>query len=340
MASGTQTTRLEFQVTAPLDGFFRLQITPTNVCFPAFTSSNIEVQAIGTIGANPGYSLAGNMANFTANISGVVTNVEWIFGFDESNMELNPSYTFPGPGTYSVVFSYSNECGDFSIPLEVIIADPIAANIGASSFMGCAPLTVLFEDQSIGNVINRTWLFPGGNPATSNEESQLVTFSTVGNYEVSLSVDNGVASSNSSITVMALAPPLPAFSVETNGLTVTLSNQSGNAANYLWNFGDGNTSLLENPTHTYTTPGVYEISLNASNANCGVALSQTISVLSTATTETIILRPELFPNPGNDQLYVKNGSGSTLQIWNSHGQLLQTTRINTPQQRLDRRCRQ
>jgi PKD repeat protein len=334
-ASGTQTNILEFQLSDPADGLFRLQITPTNDCFPVFNSPSIEVQAIGTINANPTFSLMGNTANFEANVNENVNSLEWIFGFDDSSTELNPSYTFPGPGTYPVSLIYANECESFTLSFNVLIADPVFAAIGASSFMGCAPLTVLFEDQSVGNVVNRSWAFPGGNPAASSDTSPLVIFEEVGSFEVSLTVDNGVNSSNSSITIMTLVPPIPAFTVSSDGLTIILNNQSANASSYSWNFGDENTSNLENPTHTYTTPGIYEISLNASNANCGVALSQTISVFITSTTEQAVFSPSLFPNPGTDKLQINNAVGSMLQIWNSNGQLISTLRIDTPRQQLD-----
>jgi PKD repeat protein len=335
IASGTQTNILEVQISDPVDGLFRLQITPTNNCFPVFFSSAIDVQVVGTTNANPTYSLIGNTANFAANVNANVNNVEWIFGFDESSTELNPIYTFPGPGTYSVLLIYGNDCESATISLEVVIANPIFAAIGASSLMGCAPLMVLFEDQSVGEVANRSWSFPGGSPATSNSASPLVTFNEVGMYEVMLSVDNGVNSSNSSITITTLAPPVPVFTVSSDGLTITLNNQSTNATGYLWNFGDGNTSTLENPSHTYTLAGIYEVSLNASNTNCGVALSQTITVFVTSTVEQMVFLPALFPNPGTDQLYISDAVGSTLQIWNSSGQKTGTYQIETAEQILN-----
>lgn len=45
--------------------------------------------------------------------------------------------------------------------------------------------------------------------------------------------------------------------------TVTFTNQSTGATSYLWQFGDGDSSVLTNPTHTYNTPGFYTVSLIA-----------------------------------------------------------------------------
>jgi PKD repeat protein len=45
--------------------------------------------------------------------------------------------------------------------------------------------------------------------------------------------------------------------------TITFINTSANATSYLWNFGDGTTSALSNPTHTYALNGSYQLSLRA-----------------------------------------------------------------------------
>ena len=50
------------------------------------------------------------------------------------------------------------------------------------------------------------------------------------------------------------------------GQTITFTNLTQNADTYLWDFGDGNTSTLENPTHTYSAPGTYTVQLIATNS--------------------------------------------------------------------------
>lgn len=54
----------------------------------------------------------------------------------------------------------------------------------------------------------------------------------------------------------------------TSPFEVQFNNYSSNATSYLWNFGDGNTSTLANPTHTYTTDGAYNVTLQVSST-CG-----------------------------------------------------------------------
>jgi PKD repeat protein len=56
------------------------------------------------------------------------------------------------------------------------------------------------------------------------------------------------------------------FSFEVVGRTVTFENNSKDAVSYTWNFGDGNTSTQENPTHTYAADGTYSVVLTGKSS--------------------------------------------------------------------------
>ncbi|HFA50235.1 MAG TPA: PKD domain-containing protein [Bacteroidetes bacterium] len=73
--------------------------------------------------------------------------------------------------------------------------------------------------------------------------------------------------------------PVPLFSVNDLGAnTFQFSNNSQNAVSYFWDFGDGLTSTDFGPTHTYEEPGIYEVTLTASN-DCGeIAATQSIEI--------------------------------------------------------------
>jgi gliding motility-associated-like protein len=67
----------------------------------------------------------------------------------------------------------------------------------------------------------------------------------------------------------------------TQGLSTTFLNQSQNAWAYVWEFGDGTSfSFLVNPTHIYTTPGEYLVTLTATDEKgCVDSVSKWIQVL-------------------------------------------------------------
>lgn len=66
--------------------------------------------------------------------------------------------------------------------------------------------------------------------------------------------------------VLPAATPNAGFSFERAANTVTFTNASTNASGFVWDFGDGNTSTQESPSHTYSGDGYYEVTLTATNS--------------------------------------------------------------------------
>jgi PKD repeat protein len=95
------------------------------------------------------------------------------------------------------------------------------------------------------------------------------------------------------------------FEVDLN--TYSFINLSQNADDYLWDFGDGNTSTEENPIHIYDESGEFTITLTASN-ECG-SDSYTQTVLFTSTKDIQFYNSILlYPNPASSNLFIENNS--------------------------------
>jgi PKD repeat protein len=111
------------------------------------------------------------------------------------------------------------------------------------------------------------WDFGDGTGSGVWEPSHL--YDTPGAFTVTLAITNPLATDTASATVTVEPLPVAAFHWLTAGLTVTFFNDSQDADTYLWAFGDGLTSTLPAPTHTYATSGTYLVELAASNG-CGM----------------------------------------------------------------------
>jgi methanogen extracellular protein (TIGR04279 family)/PGF-pre-PGF domain-containing protein/uncharacterized repeat protein (TIGR01451 family) len=159
------------------------------------------------------------------------------------------------------------------------------ANFTKSVTSSNAPLSVRFTDTSENAV---TWLWNFGDGASSTEQNPIHTYSAEGNYNVILTVSNEKGT-NSKLAILTVSgkpvPVLPVANFSSNitggyaPLSVQFTDLSKNANGWLWNFGDGNTSVLQNPLHTYFTSGTYPVNLTVSNDN-GTSLKSTpISVL-------------------------------------------------------------
>lgn len=321
--TGTQTDSLHIQANETFTGSYRLTLIPEGDCFAEINTTAIDVTILPFPAGNPSYLTNGNDVSFSANtING--SSWSWSFLTGQNSTEENPSFTFPESGEYPVTLSIANECGSTSYDLVVSISEPLVAQISSSSIEGCAPLVVLFEDQSTGSIENRVWTFPGGTPATSTAAAPVVTFMEPGIYTVDLSISNSTSSANSNQQITVVIPPTPSFEIITDGLMISLQNNSLNATNFSWNFGDENTSTLENPVHIYSTPGVYEVSLSASNNYCGVAIAQTINVNVSAASNPNSFPLIISPNPTSGWVDVQNWQSGELVLIDHTGRYLTT----------------
>jgi PKD repeat protein len=156
---------------------------------------------------------------------------------------------------------------------------PPLADFNATPNLGCAPLVVQYTDVSFGNPFSWQWSFPGGSPSTSTQQNPLVTYNTPGVYAATLTVDNGVGTSTVTQSLVTVATaPTPSFNYIANGTIVSFINLSTDATSYLWDFGDGVTSTLQDPTHVYATEDFFDVTLTAIS-NCGsVQTTQSVAV--------------------------------------------------------------
>ncbi|MFZ1706125.1 MAG: PKD domain-containing protein [Saprospiraceae bacterium] len=225
------------------------------------------------------YIVSGPQVTFT-NTSTNATSYSWDFGDGFLSSMTNPVHVYLNDGFYNVVLTAYNACGpaDFSIVIE--IATPPIAEFSANPTSGCSPLSVNFQDESTNNVIQWSWTFEGGIPNTAFTQNPSIIYNQPGVYSVTLTVAN-LQGSNTFVRqqyIQVLANPISSFTFASQGLTVDFTNTSTNATNYLWNFGDGNTSTVQNPTHTYATIGTYTVTLESSNSCSTANSSQSIGL--------------------------------------------------------------
>lgn len=129
-------------------------------------------------------------------------------------------------------------------------------------------LTVNFTDASTGGATSWLWDFGDGN--TSTQQNPTHTYQADGTYIVCLTSWNScsIDSVCSSVTVTSCPIPVAGFTESINATTVDFTDSSTDTDTWVWDFGDGNTSSQQNPTHTYAADGTYTVCLIASST-CG-----------------------------------------------------------------------
>lgn len=209
-----------------------------------------------------------------SNSSTGASSYSWSFGNGQSSTQQNPStVNFTSAGSYTTTLIATNEFGCRDTVSHPIVVSNFQAGINSPA-TACAGTPVTISDNSTVGVNTWNWTFPGGNPGTSTSSGNSVTYNTPGTYTISLSSQNtgSGCSASTTRTITILPAPTPSFTNSpTEGcapLLVSFTNtghQQG--ATYQWDFGDGNTSTLVNPTNTYTGNGTYQVSLIMTSAN-------------------------------------------------------------------------
>ncbi|MES2591258.1 MAG: PKD domain-containing protein [Bacteroidota bacterium] len=153
---------------------------------------------------------------------------------------------------------------DFQVPI-------VSANFTVNYANGCSPVTVTFNNQSSPGS-TYLWDF-GGNDTSSTILNPTMTYSTPGTYLVRLYV-NDPSTCNLVDTAYQYVTVYPNLSADFDFVTVPCTNQvtfndSSEVApvSWLWHFDDGDSSIVQNPQHTYDSTGTYDVQLIASSIN-------------------------------------------------------------------------
>jgi gliding motility-associated-like protein len=148
------------------------------------------------------------------------------------------------------------------------------ANFTSNVTAGCAPLVVNFQDLSTGSP--KFWNWDLGNGQLSNLQNPVGVYQTPGTYTVTLVVRNANGTHGVTKTNYITVYPSPLWdfiSDKTIGCepsTIQFSDRSidtaGSIVKWQWDFGDGGTSTVQNPSHLYSNTGFYTVSLKVTSS--------------------------------------------------------------------------
>lgn len=306
------------------NGWFlvRLTVTNANGCSTVSAPATVKVKGPGaTIYSDVTSGCPPLTVNFIGNpIS--QTAYFWDFGDGTTSILANPQHVYSNLGNYTVKLAVTNiwGCTDTVVnPLLINVATPVTNFIAPAAITGCAPMKVTLSDNTPGAT---SWLWDFGDGNTGNGQNISHTYTSPGTYIVTLnttSPNGGCAQTINNFSTFIIGGGIPDFSY-TQSLcppyTAYFQDSSINAVSWLWNFGDGNTSTLQNPNHVYADPGVYNVSLTITTAdgcqltvmhNYALNFSPLVSNATAFTTDTVL------PLTVN---FAANTTGATWWLWN------------------------
>ncbi|MDD3092402.1 MAG: PKD domain-containing protein, partial [Methanoregulaceae archaeon] len=265
---------------------------------------------------------------------GEPTNKTWDFG-DGNVTEVTTDqfiiHTYTEAGVYNVTLNVTSFFGMAVHTKDAYIAvnETPVADFTSNATIGFAPLTVQFEDNSTGYPGPSSWYWEfGSGEGTSTLQNPLHTYTTAGNYTVNFSAINGCGTNWSNMTdyIMVGEPLVANFTANsTNGyrpFTVNFTDSSlPSSGDYAptawsWDFGDGNvTPMTTNASilHTYTTYGVFDVSLNVSNMYGFDVLTRTDYI-------TVAVIPDLYfvpdpPVPDTDPVIIPTNDNTSISMY-------------------------
>jgi len=203
--------------------------------------------------------------------SNPIVNWQWDFGDGSVDSLQNPVHLYGQAGAYQVILRVedSEGCSHLVTDSVRVYALP-EAMIAPEDTAGCQPLLVDFRDRSVpgsGSITNWTWQFGDGNGSNAQHPDHFYT--NVGMYTVNLLVgDVNGCQDDSTTQVEVYSLPTAAFqisdSVGCSPFLVQFTDRSRgdyNIVTWQWDFGDGQGSVQQNPTHTYRRDGIYQVRL-------------------------------------------------------------------------------
>lgn len=252
-------------------------------CTAVSFAQTADFTALTTSGCSP------LVVNFQDQSTGNITGWSWDFGNGGTSTLQHPSATYFTPGTYTVRLTITGPFGTRTTTKTAYITvyGKPSVNFSVSDSTGCFPLRAQFNNLSVASpgTTNTSWLWDFGDGTQSTEQNPLHVYLSSGNYTVTLKVtnDKGCTSTLPKVSYIRVSAGVranfgntqPAVCRPPIQINFSDSSTGPGALTWFWDFGDGNTSTAQNPSHVYSNPGAYTVKLAVtSSAGCSDTLTK------------------------------------------------------------------
>jgi len=196
---------------------------------------------------------------------------------------VNPTHVYSQPGTYTVTLDILDTQGCTATATQQITVLP-GPSINFSASPTCDGNAMNFTDNSGNNPTLWQWYFGDGS-LLDNNQNPSHTYSAPGTYTVELTAASQGCFSSGTMDVTVQPIPVADFDVQNGcmGTNTVFTDQSsvatGNIVQWDWDFGDGNVSNQQNPSHIYSAEGNYTVTLTVTtDQNCTGTFTSALTV--------------------------------------------------------------
>ena len=335
--------------TAHATGTYTLTVTNSYGCTASTTVTVTNNPCNSSCNADPKYYVSFTTSTTAPNCSKITfhdsskagtTNFNWNFGDGSNGTGANITHTYTIAGIYPV--THCVDVPNLSPPPPTCticktknVTVPVVAAFTANV---CGIPATFTNTTTFAAGITGTYAWNFGDPGsgannTSSATNPTHTFSTSGSFTITLTVTTSLGCT-STATVTVMIPSLNATFTPPKGCVGNPVSFTGpvntGSVTYLWNFGDGITSTLMNPVHTYATAGMFTVTLTVMDA-CGntKTFSKKITISNACCTGILTANPNTPVCPGNNITLTAPACGTTF-FW-SNGAVTTTNTLNVNQ---------
>lgn len=243
------------------------------------TSAKAECHALFGYTQTPGTLLVTFHDSSTSTFT--ITTWHWDFGDGHSSNDHNISHTYAAPGTYQVCLTIHDNHDCNSTVCHSVVVSPVQNTCEAFfTYEQIAnSLSIHFIDGSSSNHDITSWLWTFGDGQTSDNHAPTHVYGAPGTYEVCLTIHDNTGCTSTYCHNVIVTPVTPANCeayfgyFQTSGTLaihfIDSSTSNHTITTWHWDFGDGHSSNDHTVTHTYSTPGTYQVCLTIhDNGDC------------------------------------------------------------------------
>jgi gliding motility-associated-like protein len=261
----------------PQTGYYNIKLTVTNaggcakdVTFYRYVRVVSGVQPDFTWTQTSASCSAPFNITFNNQTSGPGTlTYEWDLATGTSSA-TNPSTTYPSDIPYTIKLKATSDLGCSGTTSKTVSFKGNPPVITAPD-SACLNTPVSFLNGSSPAPVSSSWNF--GDGATSGVTNPSKTYTALGTYTVTLTNTNTSCTASASKSIKIINSQPITFTADNTGtcktpFTVNFQDQTPASTSWLWNFGDGSTSTEKDPSHTYNSPGAFDVTLSSSSSGC------------------------------------------------------------------------
>lgn len=263
-----------------------MNVTDSNGC-ESFLAKSFAVNAVSPLSVSSRRACAGDSLYFDpGNVN--YSQYQWNFGDNQFSLDRTPAHAYQDSGLFQVQLLVTDINGcvqTFTMNYVVEVFDPIADFNFTPPLTNCTTVYIMTNNLSTGS---NAWFWDFGDGTYSTQFNPYHTYSDTGYHDITLVASKNICRDTMVIpSAVYVSDLVPDFTYVTGGDCVpsitSFTDISQDAVSWLWDFGDGDTSTLQNPTHTYLVNPRDSITLTVKDINgCSRSVSKAAPRLTAA----------------------------------------------------------